>query len=297
MAISGDIESTDYNGIQTLMNRLIGNGDGSYGYGQDVKSSPVFVGNIITKAQWDTLRFDLLNARIHQTGSTPSIVLLQEDAVIDDKAADPVRSYADLAELASTERFNTTTEQTVLTNIGSPDYTSAWSTSAVVELTATFTTSNEARYFFNSGSTLNVTPTITGFTDTAQNRSWNNLFNEAGTQKFGASADQVTSYYELTNVYQTVYALTSSAAYASNIFRIEAKCDVANNSTGTARVIDLKITAADQYIDYGLPAPGDSVDGTLTITVDEQKANGVLQPSGTFSVVSPTYSLGSIVAT
>ena len=63
----------------------------------------------------------------------------------------------------------------------------------------------------------------------------------------------------------------------------------------------LRITLTDPYVDPATSPdtpstilPIDQVDGTLTISVSELKAAGNLQPSGTFSITSPTYSLSAI---
>jgi hypothetical protein len=33
----------------------------------------VFIGNTVTKAQWDALRYDIINIRLHQDGVVPVI--------------------------------------------------------------------------------------------------------------------------------------------------------------------------------------------------------------------------------
>ena len=102
----------------------------------------------------------------------------------------------------------------------------------------------------------------------------------------------------LTNTYQDLYNLSASTPYSNNNYKIQAKCDVASNSAGTASVFNFKVLLSDNYVDPGAPAPGDSVDGTLTIDVEELKATGTLQPSGAaFSITSPSYSGTSISAT
>jgi hypothetical protein len=72
---------------------------------------------------------------------------------------------------------------------------------------------------------------------------------------------------------------------------------VANNSTGTATILTLRVTLTDAYVPTGAaPAPSDQVDGTMTIAVEELKAAGTLFPAGTFSITSPSYSLSGIAA-
>jgi hypothetical protein len=126
--------------------------------------------------------------------------------------------------------------------------------------------------------------------------SWVNFLNSVGIRSFGADTDPSINYYTLTNSFQTYYQSSLSTPYSANNYRLEASCNVSNNSAGTATVLTLRATLTDAYTDPGAPAPGDSVDGTLTISVEELKAAGTLFPSGTFSIVGPSYSLSSITA-
>lgn len=314
MALAGDIEALDYNTIRANIIEVIGTGLGTYGYGQTIVSSTVSSGNTITAAQWTSLRFDVINAIIHQTGTTPSAVLVRTGDVIDDRASDPVINYNTLTTQARENRFDLAPSQSVTSAIGSSKtYTSGWSSLASLTCTMTFNNANEARYFFNSGGNVKITTTRVGGSATLQNDSWTALLSEAGTQLFKASAGEENNYYTLTDEYQIIYELSSSAAYADNTYRISAKCDVENNNTGTATEVDIKVELIDAYIDpdivAGFPAdenlPIDQVDGTLTITLEEQKASGVLQPvevadggpTGSFSITSPSYTVSNITAT
>jgi len=114
----------------------------------------------------------------------------------------------------------------------------------------------------------------------------------------GRLPDGLNNIYMLTNVYQDLYNLSASTPYSANNYKIQGKCDVASNSAGTAAVFNFKVLLTDSYVDPGAPAPGDQVDGTLSIDVEELKATGTLQPSGAaFSITSPSYSGTSISAT
>lgn len=324
MALAGDIEAIDYNTIRGKIIEVMGTGLGSYGYGQSTVSSAVSTGNTITAQQWTELRYDVINALIHQTGTTPSAVLIRSGDVIDDQASDPVVNYNTLTNTARSNRFDLAPTQSLITPVGSGDatptpvageyvLTSSWGSSATLDVTMTFTTAEEARFFFNSGGNIQITATRTGGASTLQNQSWTDLLTEAGTLLFKATTGDDNNFYTLTTNYQTIHELSSSAAYADNTFKISAKCDVADNSLGTAKVIDVRIELLDNYLDpdvvAGFPAdenlPEDVVDGTLTITVVEQKASGVLQPSevadggptGNFSITSPSYTVSNITAT
>lgn len=400
MALAGDIEALDYNTIRAKIIEVMGTGLGTYGYGQSIVSNSVSSGNTITAAQWTGLRFDIINAIIHQTGSLPLAVIVNTGTVIDDRASDPVVNYNTLTNLARENRFDLAPSQSVTSAIGSPKtYTSNWSSLASLTCTMTFNDAIEARYFFNSGGNVKITTTRIGGSATLQNQSWTDLLSEAGTQLFKAlpsgtiqnvtnisspdvdrisgtyiglegtssgsgigqlfnitisdtgsvsvsivnsgtghtTGDTITisdnqlgnggaadltfdvivnpagaSYYTLTDEYQIIYELSSSAAYADNTYRISAKCDVENNNTGTATEVDIKIELIDSYIDPDIVAgfsanknlPIDQIDGTITITLEEQKASGTLQPievvdggpTGNFSISSPSYVVSNITA-
>ncbi len=302
MANSGtQIFASEYVTIQDKAQSLLGTGTGTRGYGQTLQSSDVFTGNNITKAQWDALRYDITSIRMHQDGAMPNIVTVNVGDPISYGAGSPNNNYDTLLETAIANRFQIAPNQSLVTSKGSSSYTSAWSTSASMTVTCTFSTSDQARYFFNSGGKIRVTPTLSGGSSTSQVNAWKNLLTSVGTRSFGADTDPIINYYTLTNSYQTYYQTSMTTPYSANNYRLEASTNVANNSAGTATVLYIRITLNDTYTDPDIPygvnfGPGDSVDGTLNIAIDELKASGSLFPSGSFTITSPTFSLSSISA-
>ena len=294
MASGTQILAAQYVTTQDKAQSLIGTGSETRGYGQTVQSSDVFTGNAITKAQWDALRFDIINIRIHQDGVLPNIATIAVGDPISFGAASPASNYDTLLETAIANRFRIDASQSVVTTITSGVYTTPWSSSLTATLTITFANSNDARYFFNSGGKIRFTTNLTGGSGTQQYNAWVNMLNAIGTVSFGADTDVFVNYYTLTNVFQNCFTNFASSPYSNNSYIVAARTNVANNATGTATQLFLRVTLADNYVDLGLPAPGDSVDGTLTVSVSELKAAGSLQPSGTFSITSPSYSLSAI---
>lgn len=292
-----DISALDYNSLKDRAVKLLGSGIGTFGYGQTVQSNSVFAGNIILASHWDDLRNDILSIKIHQDGVTPTIRDIASGDVIDDTSADPKIQYANLLDIAESNRFQLAPEQSQFTAISTKTFSSAWSSTAGLTFTATFNNASEARFFFNSGGKIQVTTTRTGGSDTNQNASWSNTLDSAGTQSFGADTNPNVNFYTLTDNYQVFSQEISSVPYTSNLYKIEAKCNVVDNSTGTATQVDLRITLTDAYTDLGNPPPGDSVDGTLEVNIAEQKAAGNLQPSGSFSITGPSYTVSNISAT
>lgn len=300
MTSGTSIFALQYVTIQNKAESLLGTGSTTRGYGQAVQSSDVFIGNVITKAQWDLLRFDVINIKLHQDGVIPPVVQVAIGDPIGFGPGSPNTNYDILLEQAIANKFVLADNQSVVTAKATETYSPPWSNQAQTTLTCNFADATTARYFFNSGGKIRITSTLaaTG-TPTAQVNAWVNFLASVGTRSFGAGTDPIINYYTLTNVYQTFYQNSLSNPYSANNYRLEARSNVANNSTGTATQVEIRITLTDTYTDPGpepSPPPGDSVVGTLTVNVAEVKASGLLQPSGNFTVTGPTYSLSSIVA-
>lgn len=298
--VGADIKSTDLNTLRNTIIEVLGSGLGSYGYGQNIESSAVLSGQVAAKSDFDAIRFDLVSSYIHQTGELPSLTLAQTNIAISAGAGDPINQYAFIANTVRNNRFDVAAGLLSPTAIGPiTPYTSSWNTSAQATITLNFTSADEARYFFNAGSKIRINTSRIGGTGSQQNNAWTNLLDAADDQVFGAGTNPLINYYTLTNAYQTYYSLASSTPYSDNRYELQARVNVADNSTGTATQLEIRVLLSDDYVDLGDPAPGDLVDGTLTITAEELKtAGGTLQPSGDpFTVTSPTYSVSSITAT
>ena len=301
MTSGTNIFAAQYVAIQNKAESMIGTGSGTLGYGQAVQSSDVFTGNTITKAQWDLIKFDIINIKFHQDGNIPPVVNVNVGDPIGFGSNAPNTNYDIILNDAIAKRFLIAGSQSVVAAKASQTYSTPWSTQAQATLTVTFADANQGRYFFNSGGKIRFVSSLVGAVSTAQINAWVNFLNAVGPQGFGADTDPAVNYYTLTNSYQTYYQNFLSSSYASNSYKLEARTNVANNSTGTATQLELRVTLLDSYVDpdvaFGAShPPGDVVNGTLTISVSELKASGQLQPSGTFSITSPSYSLSSISA-
>jgi hypothetical protein len=297
MTTGSNITAAGFVTIQNKAESLLGPGAATRGYNQTLLSSDVFTGNQITRAQWDLLKTDIINILYHQNGELPNIVTVNSGDVIIYGAGHPNTNYDTLLATAEANRFSVAASQSTVTSKGAATYTSAWSSSAQFTLTVTFGTADQGRYFFNSGGKIRLNTVISGGTGNSQHNAWVNFLNSVGIRSFGANTDPSINYYTLTNSFQTYYQNSLSTPYSANNYRLEARTNVANNSTGTATILTLRVTLTDAYVPTGAaPAPSDQVDGTMTISVEELKAAGTLFPSGSFSIVSPAYSLSVITA-
>jgi len=295
------IEAVDYTTIRNKIIAIMGTsatlGTGQNGYGQTLLSSAVVPGNQVTKAQWDNLRYDILNARIHQDGVVPTIVTATQGQPIRYGAGHPNNQYNTQADTAVANKWNIGTGQFVIDAATSATRTTAWSTSLTATVTVTFNSADEARYFFNSGSKIRCTSSRTGGTGSPQNSSWSNILDTAGTVAFGGNTSGL-NFYNLTSSYQTFYNLTTSAPYTGNQYSIEVRSNTPDNSVGGATVLEFRVTYTDTYTYTGSGSSTfpDNIDGTLTLTVDELRASGTLQGpiSSPFVITRPIYSISGI---
>ncbi len=297
MAQGSEILASDYNTIRTKVLQILGNGAGTVGYGQILTSLPVAAGNIITTDQWQALRNDIINVKLHQDGSVPTLAQIIKGTPIQFGIAEPNRQWDIIINQALGARFNIGVGRSTVSSAISQSRTGSWSVESQCVATVTFTTSDQARFFFNSGGKLRFTSIRTGGASTAQNNAWSNILNSVGSYEFTGNIAAAENFYNLTDTYKTVLIRTLSTPYSANFYRIRAQADVPNNSTGTARILNFEITWRDDYVDPGPPLPDDEVDGTLTINIDELKASGSLVPAGAFTIQSPTYGITPITAT
>jgi hypothetical protein len=389
------IRVSDFNNIRNIILAVMGTGTGSLGYGQTMFSVVKDENSVISQTDWDNLRYDIVNAKIHQTGaafsasanasnssnrstiqfttSSISFVILgmavytiglpilnvkfitgistvgsntiitlsgpTEDIVLSGTSinfgpgtaqdfnegtsisASLINAYNALADTTDDEssRFLVAPGQFLTVganadnsplissrtwnNTTSPQF---WRNEISATLTISFSNSNEARWFFNSGGEVRIQSSRNTGRSDAQNNAWSALLTTAGIQSFGAvipttgfSPMNGRNFYRLTNTFQEFYRLTDSSPYTANRYVLEARSNVANNSTGTATSVDIRIRFIAGYTDPGPGGPpftNDEIDGIFSITVTEKRADGSLLPSGRFTITRPIYSISSPLA-
>jgi hypothetical protein len=305
------IKNADYNTLRSSIIPIIGNGTATFGYGQTVQSSDKATHEKISQTDWDLLRFDIVNARTHQDGVAPTITDINEGQIL---SFSNNTQYSGLITTASTNRFNIGSGRFLTESAVSSTRSTQWNTLVLCEVTVTFPNANLCRWFFNSGGQIRIQSSRTGGAGTSQNSDWSSLLASAGLQGFGSQTPTTgfspmngQNFYRLTNSYQNFYSLSSSAPYSANSYHLDARCDVADNSAGTATTVYIRVRFVDNYVDvFNVPPlptqtgsassfpPDDVVDGTLTVTVTERRATGSLLPSGTFTITRPTYTITAI---
>jgi len=284
--------ATDYNTIQSKINNVLGNGSGDFGYGQLVTSSQVARANRITVAQWNALRNDLLKARNHQTSVDESGLLTVASTTTRIRESDRA-AYSLFADVATTNRLITPpSNQASLTNLQTVTRTASWSTTISHQVTVTFASEDAGRFFFNSGSSIKFSSTMTGYSAGVSllvNQSWATLLTNMGiisfdaysTTKSGTGTAQAIGFYNLTTTDQLIFTKLVEAGNQYTPNRYELKARKSGNS--------IIFTPTWSYVEDGNYGIFEPADGTLTSLVQAFTATG-----SNVSVTAPTSSTTSL---
>jgi hypothetical protein len=319
MPVNDIITQAEYNNIRNKVISVLGTGSGNSGYGQPLNSTAVAEGTRVTINEYANLRFDIINAWVHQAGSAPSPVAVAAGNTVRFSAVDaPVTTYDALADTLIANKFNVGAGQSaVAVPASSPRSRTwtgtggdVWNASISCTIDVQWPSANAARFFFNSGGQIRITSSRSGGSlGTTQNTEWTTILSSAGTQSFGGNSP-ATNWYTLTNSFQQYYTLSGSSPYGTNAYNLLARVtDTANNSSGAAASSQFLVQFVDNYVDPGIVAgsvafpagtpagagtagggvqtatpamfpPDDAVDGTFSIAVSLVYATGVLVPSG-----------------
>lgn len=321
MAVGDIILTSDYNNIQTIVQRVLGTGSSNKGYGQPVLSSQKSDGDVVSIQEWDNVRNDIINIYRHQNGTIPTIPSAVEGAKIRFNSTNSVwnKFYTEIQSLETT-RFNIGAGQFTTTTYPTKSRTGGWSVKSSMTIVLEWSSAEKARHYFNSGGKINFLSERTGGTTGTdpntigpQNQSWSDLLDTAGTVSFGGNTpgtgvnpNDGTNYFRLSSTFQPAYSISASTPYGDNEYRISARCNVADNSNGTADTVTFFIEWIDAHEEQGGEGYNDeqdfgpdNVDGTLTLYTDSVNPLFNLVPASNSPVTieEPTVVVGNISAT
>lgn len=311
------VRVVDFNNIRNKIINVLGTGSGTSGWGQTVASSAVSPGARISVQEYAALTTDINNAYRHIFGELPSLPAATENNLVRFNTLDaPISRFDTIANQIRDNRFtvaltSTNEEGTITASWPSPTYGSFWNNEINCRVSVEFTTADQARFFFNSGSDIKFFSSRTnppgGGTVSQQNSAWTNLLIQSGTQSFGGNKPSIgttpangANYYRLVSGYNVWYANSAITPYSMNVYSISARAtdlgQALSNVNGIARRIDFFIQWKDDYQDVtsGKTA-GDRVNGTFSLKVDITTPATPLLPSGIFTVEFPTVTINSIV--
>ena len=370
------ILTLDYNNIQTKIASILGIGASSTGYGQSLLSTQISSAKtVITGAQWQALRTDLINARTHQTGADESSNLtnplpttyFQGSIIGNTLTVISITSGSIIAGQKVTGAFvpastrivgngtgsggigtyiiNTTTGnlgatsmtavlpvqiteldratyntyadtitahktdappagQATLETYSTATRTSAWNATITNTVTLAWPTANDARYFFNTGSKLQISATMLPDASNLKNNSWQTmLYNMAiismnynSTTNTGSGTPSTgIGFYQLTTTPQLIFQkLTQETpTYSPNQYDVYASLSL----DSTTVILSIQFQDLSTVSGYGID---ENVTGTLTSLVQGYRSSGpyvsVLSPSVVSSGLSSTLTTSATIS-
>ena len=302
-SVGGTIQASDYNGFvgstavnvayandgaaQNKVAALIGVGYGTRGYGQtSTNVSVVSAGVQVSAGQWNNLRSVMSTLNTH-TGSALTLQsVVAAGGTI--QAFDGSSGRANISSLISTldtNRNNADVTDMTLSSALTSTRSTNWSTNIDHQLTMTFASEDQARYYFNSGGQIRFSGSLTGGSN-PDATAWTNLLSQMGTIKMGASTTTYTGaggtitnnvgYFGLTGTYQQIFIHYGSGAYATAQYNIQVRREsYVGANGGNGSVIRALITFDNNSLG--------TVNGTITSQIDQYKATGVL------TITNPTW--------
>ena len=305
---AGDrITELDYNTLQSNIAVIMGTPAGTTdttatGYNQSLSSSQVSVGNSVTEAQWDNLRTDITKAYKHQFGLNPTITNVttadtvdatlhnQYESLITTVSGDPNRYTVNSSTAGGrVSQVSIITGQTATLGAN-------WNGTQIHQFTATFSSSNERKAFFNAGGAIRFDLTMSYTGDEEKTKDWQTMMSDLGTAVFNykqttGGGGSAIGNYDATGTFQNITVENGSNPYAENDITIQVRANSAEQLE--FRVLLRDDDEGDQQLPGtnpgadGIIVPGPAVDenvqGTTTSTITIVKPNG-----SNVSVPAPT---------
>ena len=274
-ASGGLIEATDYNGFVASVNAIWGTGSSDSGYGQTTTLSTVTAASsTVTATQWSDLIARINSLRNHQTAGGLGSGITQPST------GNTITYLSSLSTQISTatsnKLLNAGDGNAAAGGSGTTAVSNAtgWTTTRSLEISYTFLSANQMRYFFNTGGFFDYNATSSVLAGNTKSADWDTLTNAFGTTRIRAQSSSKeggsgslninntnAGFYDLTTSNTAVmrqYSPTATGGYTSNYITSYARL---NAAPGSSTVIYLLIVFQDDAAD----TLDDTVSGTATL--------------------------------
>jgi hypothetical protein len=287
-ASGGLIQASDYNGfaggdaganVSGQLNTVLGIGFGNSGYGQTAVSN-VSVAGQVTAAQWTSLVNGVNNVRKHQDGGSFSNLGTYT-------AGTTINATNDVSSNLTTAYTNRLASAASGPLVNQPSQNATQNSSSAAEQTMTFTrtatfgSSDQARYFFNAGGNIAIViGTVTNTGGTSRGASLGNIVATLNGKGMTAAAqspmatpapysettDLTTNYgyYGQSTSLLTTYEISGSnygAAYSGQTGKVQTKVTgTAGSYGGKGETISFTMTGTS-------PAQSPAVNDSINITI------------------------------
>jgi len=288
------ILASDFNTLRGEVNRWFadnyagtisfGNSNQTYGWGGSAASS-VSTGNTMLASEMNAL-IDRCNIGVGIVDSVSGT--LSQVSTGNLILASDFNNTETKSDSLTTDRLDITSGELSLHSGGSTQRTTSWSSAINCTFRYTFSSFDEARYFWNSGGAFNISGSISGYsTGTGYDGAgFNEIFTNMGTvtmdytetvQSGSGGTPTSTGYYDLGTSYGQIFSQTGTGVYSNATLAINARY----GSSGA--YIELQVVLT--------PEAGRTVDGTTTITTQYRKLDDQSSGGASLTITAPSYSL------
>lgn len=261
--LNGKIEALEFNNFTNQVKEIYSDthqGDttqatAGFGYGQG-NMPAVAIDQKVTAAQWNTLLGRIYDCANHQgtaIGVVPETVGVGSEILYIPALQAAINSIR-------ANKFNIGVGIGAVASAATTSQGGAWDATRTQTVTATFTSWDAIRYFFNAGGKVRFSFSFTGTPDNTTETNWvamagavgNVSFGYTSTSSSGGVGSSSAGFYDLTTSNQQVYSYVPSG-YTTEQYRIDARLNAAPGSA-------ISIIFTLQYI---TPVGGDIIDLTL----------------------------------
>lgn len=292
MAVNDLVTAARYNNLQARAETILGSGANNEGYGQLLQSSSVLTNTLVQASDMNSLYTDMINARVHQTGTIPNSIgqlVANLDVITDDDDAPynitSFRAFEELMIDIESDKFLLSPQQSTVQSGLSVTRTTSWNGTIQHDFNVVFggynlsdgssvTPQDHIRHFFNSGGEIRISSNLSN-TVGAKGSDWASMLSNTGIVSFdhtsttpaGSGTGSLIGYFDLTPGFTTIFQKSGSSVYSENIYKVSA------GSVEGSATINFRVEYND--FDTGDPNYDENVQGSLSNIIQVQRASGV----------------------
>lgn len=306
-----EVSSIRHNTLVERITRVLGNGSGTFGYGQgfgygssvssfEVSADPTSNTNIVTAESINALYADMVRARVHQLGIQPeeiaelianaNIVAETESFFVGDdgiSVIDPdgkkkgIIDFESLMSSIENDRFLIDPNQGSIELAAQDIRTDTWNTQVVHEIEITFDNEDHRRHYFNSGGQIRFSASIDK-ASTDKGFSWSQFvesfnvvaFDHERTTSVSTGNGTARGNSQLNGSYQNIFSASGTGFYNSVYNGNEYTIEARSSDYISAENPGSKIQFKITFNDKAVDGTIDNlVDGTLISTIEYFRAD------------------------
>jgi hypothetical protein len=292
----GDISATDYNVFSVSVNTIYSDNNldsttlpqAGFGYGITPPIATVAPQTNVLASQWADLFSVIRRLGTHQGTSVSPPVPVTDPVPLTNVIAFNTPSIAGVISDTNVNRFNLALGQSALVTGTTFTNPTTWTNTLTWTVSVDFGSWNNARYFFNSGGTLNLSGSYSSSPVNQADIEWRNMLIQMSPLVFAynsttpavSGGGTLIGFYGLTTSYQTVYFRINGAGYyyANSSVTVQARYA---SSAGISGIVEFRIILTDADINDPNPKPI-----PINFRADHRRSAGAIVYPGTVTVTN-----------